>query len=175
MQFLHNNHACIYLQRTPRSNTDSGHTWINRRSIRACFFLSFNSKVVLQQGEEMIYVDLISPLWWQRYDQMINGQPEKQELSMWPLGMHLIRSKRTNTFHWNDPLWHFHPFLFLFCLWPRAHSLPHSVLKSLQLHANVHTGHLFLEEYEGKKSHSLQELLLSYTYCSLLLWCLLKC
>lgn len=43
------------------------------------FFFKKNSRVVLQPKEEMIYVDLISPLWWQTYDQMINGQLEKQE------------------------------------------------------------------------------------------------
>lgn len=43
------------------------------------FFFFRNSRVVLQPEEEMIYVDLISPLWWQTYDQMINGQLEKQE------------------------------------------------------------------------------------------------
>ena len=41
-------------------------------------FLS-NSRVVLQHEGEMIYVDLISPLWWQTYDPLINGQLEKRE------------------------------------------------------------------------------------------------
>lgn len=60
---------------------------------------------------------------------MINGQPEKQELLTWPLGMHLIRSKWANTFQWNYLLWHFHCFLFLVCLWPGVCFLHHSVLK----------------------------------------------
>lgn len=49
----------------------------NTRSMRGLFLKT--SRVVLQPEEEMIYVDLISPLWWQTYDQMINGQQEKQE------------------------------------------------------------------------------------------------
>lgn len=43
-------------------------------------FISFlNSRLVLQPEEEMIYEFLITPPWWQRYDQMINGPLQKQE------------------------------------------------------------------------------------------------
>lgn len=155
---------------------DSGHTWINRSLIRACFFLSFNSKVVLQQGEEMIYVDLISPLWWQRYDQMINGQPEKQELLMWPLGMHLIRTTRsTEMIHFDISILFFSSFAFdpelilsLTLSWNHSSSM-------LMFTLVIYSWKNMKEKNGLGVSHSLQELLLFYTYCSLLSWRLLKC
>lgn len=50
----------------PLEDTEEQHgfwTHVDQQKInKGLLFLSFNSKVVLQQGEEMIYVDLISPL-----------------------------------------------------------------------------------------------------------------
>lgn len=74
------------LTKKTRGNTAGQHgLWPHVDPLRAtqdqweCFPFFKNSRVVLQPEGEMIYVDLISPLWWQTYDQMINGQLEKQE------------------------------------------------------------------------------------------------
>lgn len=64
--------------RATRTMATRGSSESNIRSMRMLFFKK-NSRVVLHAEEGMIYVDLINPLWWQNYNQMINGELEKQE------------------------------------------------------------------------------------------------